>query len=38
MTALEEFEEIFIDEMKKVIDRDGGATGTSEWRNMVKAD
>lgn len=38
MDALEEFEEILIDEMRRIIDRDGGRTGKAEWREKVKAD
>lgn len=38
MEVLEEFEDMVIEEMRRVIDRDGGRTGKAEWREKVKAD
>ena len=38
MEALEEFEELLIEEMRRIIDRDGGHTGKAEWREKIKAD
>lgn len=38
MDALEEFEELLIEEMRRIIDRDGGRTGKAEWRDKVKKD
>lgn len=38
MEALEEFEELLIEEMRRIIDRDGGHTGKAEWREKVKSD
>lgn len=38
MEALEEFENLLIEEMRRIIDRDGGRTGKAEWREKVKSD
>lgn len=38
MDVLEEFEELLIDEMRRIIERDGGRTGKTEWRQKVKED
>ena len=38
MAALEEFEEILIEEMRRQIDRNGNHSGKDEWREAVKND
>lgn len=38
MAALEEFEELLIQEMQRQIDRNGDRSGKSEWREAVKKD